>query len=81
MCVYARLPSATGATKPHHVVTSDGVTLGYSHLGMLAAARWLARQAFPQLKEALLAAGPAYQLRVVGELHTHTHAADLWSVV
>ena len=33
--------SLTGASKPHHVVDGNGVTLGYSHFGMLAAARWL----------------------------------------
>ncbi len=58
---------AAGATKPHHVVTVEGVTLGYSHLGMLAAARWLFRQAAPQLQAALKAAGEGYDLRVVGE--------------
>ena len=31
--------SLTGASKPHHVVDDKGVVLGYSHFGMLAAAR------------------------------------------
>ena len=31
--------SLTGASKPHHVVDDQGVVLGYSHFGMLAAAR------------------------------------------
>lgn len=46
--VYARhsvwLCLSAAATKPHHVVAPDGVVLGYSHLGMLAAARWLIKQ-------------------------------------
>ncbi|RMZ52238.1 hypothetical protein APUTEX25_001628 [Auxenochlorella protothecoides] len=32
--------SLTGAAKPHHLVDGNGVVLGYSHFGMLAAARW-----------------------------------------
>jgi hypothetical protein len=51
--------------KPHHAVTPDGVALGYSHLGMLAAARWLLSRTKAPLAEAL-AANPGYQLRVVG---------------
>ncbi|GFH14469.1 lipase_3 domain-containing protein [Haematococcus lacustris] len=58
--------SLTGATKPHHVLTEQGLILGYSHLGMLAGARWLLRQVAPQLKAALAAAGPDYCLRIVG---------------
>ncbi|GIL58723.1 hypothetical protein Vafri_13716 [Volvox africanus] len=56
-----------GAAKPHHVVDPDSgrLVLGYSHLGMLAAARWLARQATPVLRMAL-EASPGYQLRIVG---------------
>ncbi len=34
----------TSASKPHHVVDADGVTLGYTHFGMLAAARWIRAQ-------------------------------------
>ncbi len=45
---------------------SGGVVLGYSHLGMLAAARWLLKQVTPLLRLAL-AANPGYQLRIVGE--------------
>ena len=36
--------SMTSASKPHHVVDADGVTLGYTHFGMLAAARWICTQ-------------------------------------
>lgn len=36
--------SMTSASKPHHVVDADGVTLGYTHFGMLAAARWIRAQ-------------------------------------
>jgi hypothetical protein len=60
---------AAGAAKPHHVMDpggGGGLVLGYSHLGMLAAARWLAKQAGPVLRAAL-AANPGYELRVVGE--------------
>ncbi|GIL77084.1 hypothetical protein Vretimale_3141 [Volvox reticuliferus] len=59
--------SLAGAAKPHHVVDPDSgqPVLGYSHLGMLAAARWLARQATPVLQMAL-DASPGYQLRIVG---------------
>lgn len=31
----------TSAVKPHHMTGSSGVVLGYSHFGMLAAARWI----------------------------------------
>lgn len=50
-------------------MTPDGVVLGYSHLGMLAAARWL----MARTKATLIAAlqdNPGYELRVVGELCT-----------
>ena len=58
--------SLTSAVKPHHVITEDqGVVLGYSHLGMLAAARWLMGQTKGQLLQAL-AENPGYQLRVAG---------------
>lgn len=36
--------SLSGAVKPHHMVRNNRVVLGYSHLGMLAAARWLLKQ-------------------------------------
>lgn len=52
--------------KPHHVVTPEGVALGYSHLGMLAAARWLLSQTKASLIQAL-DEHPGYQLRIVGE--------------
>lgn len=54
-----------GTVKPHHVVTPDGVALGYSHLGMLAAARWLLSKTKATLLQAL-EDHPGYQLRVVG---------------
>ena len=38
------LTSLTATTKPHHKVQSSGVILGYGHLGMLAAARFLLKQ-------------------------------------
>jgi hypothetical protein len=41
--------SMTSASKPHHVVDADGVTLGYTHFGMLAAARWIRAQVPSQL--------------------------------
>lgn len=55
-----------GTVKPHHAVTGDGVVLGYSHLGMLAAARWL----MGSTKSTLIAAlqqNPGYTLKIVGE--------------
>lgn len=45
--------SLTGASKPHHVVDSNGVTLGYSHFGMLAAARWMKTEIEHDLENAL----------------------------
>lgn len=58
--------ACAGTVKPHHVVTPEGVALGYSHLGMLAAARWLLGQTKADLIQALQQ-HPGYQLRVVGE--------------
>lgn len=55
----------TGTVKPHHVVTPQGVALGYSHLGMLAAARWLLGQTKSCLIQAL-EEHPGFQLRIVG---------------
>lgn len=56
-----------GAVKPHHAMTADGrVVLGYSHLGMLAAARWLMACTKATLIEALQE-NPGYELRIVGE--------------
>ena len=57
--------SLSGTTKPHHVVGRDGVVLGYSHFGMLAAARWIHRQAKPTL-EKFLEANPDWRLHLVG---------------
>ncbi|GFR41943.1 hypothetical protein Agub_g2737, partial [Astrephomene gubernaculifera] len=59
--------SLAGAAKPHHVVDplTGQLVLGWSHLGMLAAARWLARQVAPLLRGALRE-HPGYQLRIVG---------------
>lgn len=47
-------------------MTADGVVLGYSHLGMLAAARWLMSSVKGTLIEALQD-NPGYSLKVVGE--------------
>jgi hypothetical protein len=44
---------AAGASKPHHLVDANGVVLGYSHFGMLAAARWIKAQTRGQLEAAL----------------------------
>lgn len=57
--------SLTGACKPHHLYDTNGVTLGYAHFGMLAAARYLKAQLQQDLQEAL-AANPGYQLKIVG---------------
>lgn len=66
-----RLPSHPGVTKPHHAVTEQGVVLGYSHQGMLTAARGILRQLVPAkgpslLKAALASGGGHLKLRVVG---------------
>lgn len=58
--------SLTGVVKPHHAMAADGgVVLGYSHLGMLAAARWLMARTKPTLIQALQD-NPGYELRIVG---------------
>jgi hypothetical protein len=57
--------SLTGASKPHHVVDSNGVTLGYSHFGMLAAARWLKGELFESFRDAL-ERWPGYDPLVIG---------------
>lgn len=44
LCAQDMFTSMTSASKPHHVVDADGVTLGYTHFGMLAAARWIRAQ-------------------------------------
>lgn len=56
--------SLTGASKPHHVVDSNGVTLGYSHFGMLAAARWLKAEIGDDLVHALDESG--YDPLIIG---------------
>ncbi|KAK9793715.1 hypothetical protein WJX73_006410 [Symbiochloris irregularis] len=57
--------SLTGASKPHHMIDASGVVLGYSHFGMLAAARWVVSQTLQQLKDALQN-NPGYRLKVIG---------------
>lgn len=57
--------SLSGTTKPHHMMGCDGVVLGYAHFGMLAAARWIYKQARPVL-DAFLREHPAWRLRLVG---------------
>lgn len=57
--------SLTASSKPHHVFDSNGVVLGYSHFGMLAAARWLKSQVADQLVETLQA-NPGFRLHIVG---------------
>jgi hypothetical protein len=47
--------SLSGAVKPHHMLRHNAVVLGYSHLGMLAAARWILKQARPALPPPSLA--------------------------
>ena len=58
--------SLTGTSKPHHMADPEtGVVLGYSHFGMLAAARWLLQQLSGTMREAL-ADHPGYKLKVIG---------------
>ena len=58
--------SLTGTSKPHHMVDPEsGVVLGYSHFGMLAAARWLLQQLAGPMKQALKD-HPGYKLKVIG---------------
>ncbi|MEW5308838.1 MAG: hypothetical protein WDW38_000768 [Sanguina aurantia] len=54
-----------GAAKPHHQVQQHRVILGYSHLGMLAAARWMMKQITPALREAMKSRA-GWKLRIVG---------------
>lgn len=56
----------TATTKPHHKVSANGVVLGYSHLGMLTAARWLMRELARDIRLAMKM-HPGYRLRVVGK--------------
>jgi pimeloyl-ACP methyl ester carboxylesterase len=57
--------SLTGASKPHHMVDHNGVVMGYSHFGMLAAARYIQKRVAARLRAAL-AQNPGYRLMVVG---------------
>ena len=57
--------SLTGAAKPHHMIDGNGVVLGYSHFGMLAAARWLKGEVSREIQEAM-EANPDYRLLIVG---------------
>ena len=57
--------SLTGAAKPHHMIDTNGVVLGYSHFGMLAAARWLKNEISENVKEAM-ESRPGYRLLIVG---------------
>jgi Lipase (class 3) len=57
--------SLTGASRPHHMVDGAGVVLGFSHFGMLAAARWIRGQTAPALKKAL-EDNPGYALKIIG---------------
>ena len=57
--------SLTSASKPHHMLSESGVILGYSHFGMLAAARWVLQQTKDRLEEAMTEC-PGYHLQVVG---------------
>ena len=59
-CVQDIFTSLTGASKPHHVVDDQGVVLGYSHFGMLAAARWAPRRQAPDAL-GLPAVGPGFR--------------------
>lgn len=57
--------SMSGAAKPHHYVDCHGLVLGYSHLGMLAGARWI----FKHCKASLLSAHekqPDYRVVITG---------------
>lgn len=47
------------------MLSDSGVILGYSHFGMLAAARWVLQQTQDRLEEAMLEC-PTYHLQVVG---------------
>lgn len=69
--------SMTSASKPHHVVDADGVTLGYTHFGMLAAARWIRAQV-PLLRIHMKLVDQSFPSRDAG-LHALRHAgAPRW---
>jgi len=68
--VKERLTAATGAEVPfHHVVVQEGrvsnVVLGYSHCGMVAGARWIAKRAIPCLSKAV-EQFPDYDIKIIG---------------
>ncbi|OEL30528.1 hypothetical protein BAE44_0008454 [Dichanthelium oligosanthes] len=68
--VKERLTAATGPEVPfHHVVVQEGrvsnVVLGYSHCGMVAAARWIAKRAIPCLSKAI-EQFPDYEVKIIG---------------
>jgi hypothetical protein len=63
------LTAATGAEVPfHHVVDQEGrvsiLVLGYAHCGMVAAARWIAKQAILCLSKAM-EQFPEYEVKVI----------------
>jgi len=47
------------------MLSDSGLVLGYSHFGMLAAARWVMQQTQATLREALEGC-PGYHLQIVG---------------
>jgi hypothetical protein len=62
------LTAATGAVVPfHHSLLEEGgvnkLVLGYAHCGMVAAARWIAKNITPSLCEAVRQC-PDYQIKV-----------------
>lgn len=57
--------SMASASKPHHVVNADGVTLGHTHFGMLAAARYIKAQVLDDLRKHM-ALNPGMRLQLVG---------------
>ncbi|KAK9852086.1 hypothetical protein WJX84_002088 [Apatococcus fuscideae] len=57
--------SLTGASKPHHMMNEQGVVLGHSHFGMLAAARWIMGQTTEQLLAAVRD-NPGFDLKLMG---------------
>lgn len=67
--VKERLTAATGTEVPfHHIVVQEGIVsnlvLGYAHCGMVAAARWIAKQAIPCLTKAI-EQFPEYEIKVI----------------
>jgi hypothetical protein len=58
-------PARAGAVKAHHIIAPEGAVLGWAHLGMLAAARWVLSQTKYRLIGAH-AQHPDYRLLVIG---------------